>query len=898
MYNRVILAEKPDMGLNIATALGISAKKRGHILLKNGDVVTWGIGHLIQLKAPNAYEKYKSWTWETLPVIPEKMETEISPNKVDQFKIVRELLHNSKECILATDPDREGEYIGRLILSQAEYQKKWKRLWIDDLTESTIRNGMENLRSSDEFTLLGEAAQIRSYADYWLGFTASRYFSLLAQEATGGRANLSAGRVQTPTLRLVYDREIMMEEFTSQPFYQLQANIESPNGTFKAQWYSESEEGRINRFERLEQVQVMKKKLEKQSGIIRSYQVKKVKRQAPQLFNSATLKTASRKQLGYSTVKTTTVLQALYDKGYVTYPRADSRHLSENKADQLAEHLNILQQDSQYSKLFPDTIKSLTGKSNYVDNKKAASHHAIVPTSKNPDHYKQDEKNQLSQDEQNLYALILRHTLAAHYPEGLDQEIEVVTVIAGETFLSRTVQVIESGWRTLLKPEKDDELPDLGSESGRIPVLQENQAVIASTISISEGKTSKPKRLNDDELETLMKYAGNFVDESVDESVLEKIKDKGIGTPATRTNIVQSLVEREYIEITKNLVYLTHKGRSFMQMVYDHPIASIELTGQFEKKLSEVEHGVRPGALLINEFKELAFNVLNDKDTLLQRIRSLPQTEHAFENIEEVGSCPKCGKPVIEHQKIFSCSSRKEGCDFSIWKDFRGVTLKSKQATDLLNGKELLIKNIPGKEEKPAYSLYIKLKEGKIDTRFPTLQDQAIGNCPACGKPVIEGQKGFGCSGWREGCKFTVWKSFKKTELTVKTVKALLMGKQVLLSDIPGEKGSYNMYIYIKDGKVESKYPTPEDVSLGSCPRCQMPVVEYEKSYSCSGSQKGCSFRLSKEFLGVVIPAAQIKKLLKSGKTEKITGLRGGKQGTFDTALGYDQVNNRYSFVK
>ena len=188
MYNRVILAEKPDMGESIAKALGIAAKKRGYIVLNNGDVVTWGIGHLVRLKTPDAYEKYKEWTWEALPVIPEPMLTEVDPKKLDQFKVVKELLATSNECILATDPDREGEHIGRLILEQCGYKKKWKRLWIDDLTESTIQAGMKNLRPSDDFTLLGDAARARAYADYWLGFTASRFFTLFAREATGGRA--------------------------------------------------------------------------------------------------------------------------------------------------------------------------------------------------------------------------------------------------------------------------------------------------------------------------------------------------------------------------------------------------------------------------------------------------------------------------------------------------------------------------------------------------------------------------------------------------------------------------------------------------------------------------------------------------------------------------------------
>ncbi|WP_054029175.1 type IA DNA topoisomerase [Bacillus sp. FJAT-28004] len=894
MYNRVILAEKPDMGEKIAKALGISAKKRGYIELRNGDVVTWAIGHLIRLKAPDAYMEYKAWTWEALPVIPKHMDTEVYPTKIDQFNVVKQLLQNSKECIMATDPEREGEHIGRLILKEAGYQKKWMRLWIDDLTEATILNGMQNLKSSDDFTFLGDAALARSYADYWLGFTASRFFSLLAAEVTGGRANLSAGRVQTPTLRLVFDREKSMENFTAEPFYLLTADFQTSKGSYKGQWFKVEDDTNIYRFTDQHKAETMKKKLIGQSGSVLSYTEKEVNRSAPQLFNSSALKTASRKELGFSTVRTTAALQALYDKEYVSYPRVDSRHLSENKADELASHLNILREKTAYPQYFPSAIQSLKGKSRFVDDKKAATHHAIVPTAQDPS----SQSDKLSADELKLYELILKHTLAAHHASGKDKEIEVITSVADETFYSRTIEIITPGWRAILKPDDDEpENKESQTISGKIPALENGMGTKTNSIDFVKGQTSKPRRLNDDELEKLMENAGRFVDENVDEGILEKIKEKGIGTPATRTNIVQSLVDREYIEITKNLVYLTNKGRSFMEMVYEHPIASIELTGEFEQKLGEVERGERPVAELLQEFKTYTHNILQTKDALSLRIEQLPQSSHTFENVEEIGACPKCGKVVTESPKLFGCSGKKEGCDFTIWKDFRSTTIKVKQAKDLLAGKEILIKSIPGKEDKKPYDLYIKIQEGKINTRFPQVEDSSLGNCPKCNKPVVEGTKSFGCSGWREGCKFAIWKSFRSTELTAKIVKSLLNGKEVLLQDLPSEKGTYELYVQLKDDKIDSRKPTAEDKSIGSCLLCKKPVVENEKSYGCSAWKEGCKFKLSKDFLGQKITVSQIKKLLKVGKTDKIVGLVGSK-GPFDSALGYDTAANRYTFVK
>lgn len=887
-YNRVILAEKPDMGASIAQALGISSKKRGYIELRNGDVVTWAIGHLIREKAPDAYPEFKEWSWSALPVIPAKMETEVDPKKIDQFKIVKELLFKSKQCILATDPDREGEYIGRLILKQCGYQQKFKRLWIDDLTESTIQKGMANLKDSDDFELLGLAAQTRSYADYWLGFTASRFFTLIGRESSGGSAMLPAGRVQTPTLRLVYDRELEMENFVPKPFYVVQADIRTDKGIFKGQWFHSNGADRRTRFNNEDTAVALKNKITGGNGYISEYQTKQVKRYAPQLLNTSTVKTEARKKLGFSTVQTTKHLQSLYDKGIISYPRSDSRHLSTNKADELAAHLKMLKEKSQYKSWFPSDIVSLKGKTRFVDDKKAATHHAIVPTSKD-----NDVTNPLIPDEVKLYELILKHTLAAHYPEGEDQETEIVTVIEGETFLSRAVELRSLGWRSLIKPETDPEADKNSDVANRLPVLKKGDSATAAAVNLVTGKTSKPKRLNDDELEKLMENAGQFVDDDADDGVTAQLKERGIGTPATRTNIVQKLVKQEYIEVTKNLVYLTPKGRSFMQMVYDHPLASVELTGQFEMKLSQVESGEISAEDLQNEFRAYTHNILDTKDHLLERTRGISQ--FSFENVEEIGTCPRCGQKLMDRQKAYSCSSGKE-CGFVIWKDFRGVSIKPKQASALAEGKEILVKNIAGKDGKPSYDIFIKiLPDGKIESRFPTADDQSLGACPKCAKPVIEGEKSFGCSGWRDGCDFKIWKTLRKVELPVSVVKSLLASKKVLLKNFQSEKGTYDLILYLDQYELKTRFPDPEELSLGKCPLCSQHVLEKKSSYQCSSIS--CQFRLMKDFLGQAIKPSQIKKLLKTGSTDVIEDMK-GKKGSFDSKLGYDKSNNRYTFVK
>lgn len=399
----VILAEKPDMGRKIAESLGQKKAHRGYIELTNGDIVTWAIGHIVRLKTPDTYSEYKEWTLESLPIIPNPMLYEVDPSKKGQFQIINDLLSKAHTCIIATDPGREGEHIARTIIRACKYKGKLLRLWIHDLTPSTIREGFKDLQDASKYDNLSAAAQVRAYADYWIGVTATRFFTLVAREVTGENTLLSAGRVQTPTLRIIYDRELAIEEFKPEPFYIVHTKFQHSNGIYSGQWFKETNDGRVTRFESKEEAEKIVQKIEGQSAVVTHYEEKTVKRNAPQLLHSTSIKTAARKELGFSIDKTMKVLQSIYDKGYVTYLRTSSRHLSENAADQLADRLAAMQKDKKYAHLFPEKIKSLKGNKRYVDDAKATEHHAIVPTGEIP--------TDVTADEEKLYELILRYIL-------------------------------------------------------------------------------------------------------------------------------------------------------------------------------------------------------------------------------------------------------------------------------------------------------------------------------------------------------------------------------------------------------------------------------------------------------------------------------------------------------
>ncbi|MGY3386867.1 DNA topoisomerase-3 [Paenibacillus polymyxa] len=906
---RVILAEKPDMGLNIATAIGISKRDKGYITLKSGDIVTWAIGHLIQQKQPDTYPGYEEWTIENLPFVPEPIQMEEDPAKKDQLKVVKSLLQKSDSCVIATDPEREGEHIARTILEYVGYRGQLKRLWINDLTPETILQGFQNLKDASEYDNLAAAAKVRAAADYWMGITATRFFTVLAQTVLHESAVLSVGRVQTPTLRLVYDREQEIENFVPKPFYTVSADFKADQDTYRGQWFKEDPiEGKTYRLDSLEAAKAIQEKVKGHEGKIISYRSKEARRQAPSLLDGAALQTAARKLLGFDIQKSTKLLQSVYDKHYCSYPRTKSQHLSDNAADQLADNLNKLRLDSKYANLFPETIVSLKGNKRFVNNEKAAEHHAIVPTGRNPEKYIMDEKLKLSPDEEKLYKLILQHTLAAFHPEGMDQETEVVTTAAGELFYSKGVFTLKSGWRTIaLTSSKEEEsesesTPEKAVSKMKIPALQEGQKVETTGVDQLVGSTSKPRRLHDTDLVNMMQYAGNSIDQDeVDNEVFQQLKEKGIGTPATRVETIQKLIQEQFIRVDKSLIYLTDKGRHFMSMVYDHPLASIELTGEFEKKLQLVASGeIRPEDLQ-EEFKVFTYDILSLQGGLTQKMLAMKKDKPLFDTRVTLGECPSCGKTIIEGKKGFGCSGWKEGCTFTIWKTFRNAKITTKQATDLLAGKEILLKNIlPSAEGKKPYDLLLKLNGDKLESRFPTVDDKSIGSCPLCQKPVISYGTYYACTGRQDGCPVSISQEFRKVKLPERAVKALLAGKEVLLKDLAkaNGEGTYSIYIFLKDGKISSRFPETEDLSLGSCPRCQKSVLETKWNYSCSNRAGGCTFKLQKEFLGVEVKAAQIKKLLKRGYTDKLTGLKGGKNGTFDTSLGYDAENNRYSFVK
>jgi len=329
--------------------------------------------------------------------------------------------------------------------------------------------------------------------------------------------------------------------------------------------------------------------------------------------------------------------------------------------------------------------------------------------------------------------------------------------------------------------------------------LKEGEQVTLQGMNIKLGKTSPPKRLADDELEKAMENAGRIV-ESEDSEIIQQLKEKGIGTPATRTAIIQELMKREYIEIKKNLVYLTIKGRNFMDCIYDHPITSVELTGEFEKKLDHVAEGKLSAKNLLDEFKTFAHQLVSMQTELETKIKSRTNDKPLFVAIESIGNCPNCGKTVVEGLKGYGCVGWREGCKFVIWKSFRNKKISKVQAMKLLQGNEILLEGITKSDGKNTYSLCLKLKNDVLENYFPSKETTHIGQCLLCGHDVIENQKFYGCSKWKEGCKFVIPKEVLDKKLSVTQIRKLLeSGKTDVIKGFKGKKEFASAITYDKE---------------------------------------------------------------------------------------------------
>ena len=564
----LVIAEKPSVGRDIARVLNCSRKGEG-FLYNDSHIVTWAIGHLVGLQEPEEYDQqYKKWSMETLPIVPPKMQLKVLSKTRKQFSVLKKLMNDKSvsSLICATDSGREGELIFRYIYSKAGCRKPFQRLWISSMTDEAIREGFSRLRPGSDYDFLFQSARCRSEADWLVGINGSRAFSVMYNTL------LSIGRVQTPTLAMLVSRQKEIEEFVPRDYWELHCDF----GGWQGIWYREKvSETRILK---KEEGEALLSKVRGKQGRIQSVVTERKRQLFPQLYDLTELQRDANRRYGFSAQRTLKTAQQLYEnRKLITYPRTDSRYLSEDLVSTLPGLIKNLD-EAPYSEFVQPllSLSRLPVSKRLVDNSRVSDHHAIIPT-------KTKRKPGMTGDEEKIYDLIVRRFLAAFHPPYDYEETQVHTEIEGEMFYSRGISVINPGWKNLYKGLKEEKKT---REDPPLPVLNEGQTVTAAEARLLAKKTRPPQPYNEASLLSAMEHAGRFVE---DEELKEQLKQGGLGTPATRAAIIERLLGGICVRRGKALLP-TEKGIRLIEVVPDE-LKSPETTGKWEKALERIAKG-------------------------------------------------------------------------------------------------------------------------------------------------------------------------------------------------------------------------------------------------------------------------------------------------------------------
>ena len=668
---KLCIAEKPSVARDIAKVLGADSPKQGYFE-GNGYWVTWTFGHFCTLKEPHDYGAHlKSWNLFNLPIIPDPFGIKLisNPGVERQFKTIEKLVADCNEVINCGDAGQEGELIQRWVLLKAKCKKPTKRLWISSLTEEAIKEGFENLKPAEDYQNLYLAGNARAIGDWLLGINATRLFT---KKFGGNKIVLSVGRVQTPTLAMIVQRQKEIDAFKTEEYWELKTNYRDVLFT-----------AAIDRLKTKEKAEKGLEYLKQHPFEIISFEIKEGKEKNPRLFDLTALQVEANKKYGYSAENTLKYIQSLYEKKHTTYPRVDTTYLSESLHPKIA---GILQSMNFYREFTAPLLSKPIPKSKTVfDDAKVTDHHAIIPTEIPP-------SSNLSREEKLIYDLIAKRFIAVFYPECKISNTLVEGQVGTIPFKTSGRQILELGWREVYVKDKKEEPEKKDKEEEQtIPEFKKGEKGPHNPV-IHQGKTSPPKAFTEATLLRAMETAGKQID---DEELREMMKNNGIGRPSTRANIIETLFKRNYIERKKKNIIATSTGMELIDCIQDELLKSPELTGEWEFKLRKIERGEYDAAQfkeeLITMVTNLTRKVINEKGKVFA-ISEVIQPEEKIEStprkiiliIWEEIVCPKCKENhLMKGKTAIGCSNFK-GCGFKVPFQIFGKKLTEKQIQDLI----------------------------------------------------------------------------------------------------------------------------------------------------------------------------------------------------------------------
>src|SRR5438874_835334 len=837
MSKSLIITEKPSVAGDIAKALG--GFKKGKDYYENERYfISWAVGHLFELAVPASMKEQDKWDMQKLPIMPVDFELEPADKMGGRVNVLRKLIRdkNVLEIINACDAGREGELIFRYIIQHAGTKKPIKRLWLQSMTSEAIREGFARLRSDVEMQPLATAARSRNEADWLVGINATRAFTL---RLSGGRGSTvtSLGRVQTPTLTIIVDRESKIKEFKPRELNELIGTFCAATGEYPGRWFDEAfnkEESEIERTRRLlsrvqlnlpdaeqrldpangslwdehragprlwhrEIAEAIVRKCTGKEGVVELEEKKPSTQIAPQLYDLTSLQREANSRFGFSAKRTLQIAQALYERHKaITYPRTDSRALPEDYMPTVKATLSKLENPFARRVLDNNWVKP---NKRIFNDAKIGDHFAIIPTDTVP--------RSLDNNEQAIFEMVTKRFVAVFFPPAQYENTTRITRVEDEPFKTEGKIMVAPGWLEVYGRETTGDKPE-----ENLPAVQRGERVEIVRVEINTEQSRPPVRYNEGTILSAMEGAGKLVD---DEELRDAMKEKGLGTPATRASIIETLISAHYLTRQGKELQPTAKAIQTITLLKNAvpELTSPELTGEWEFRLREIEHRKLTRDAFMHDIRQLT-------EEIVGKAKHFHPDEHMPES-EPFGTCPKCGSPVVERFKSFTCTNEK--CDFTIWKTIAGRLLSREEFETLVRDKQ--VGPLSG----------FRSRKGK---RFPAVLKLS---------DDFKAEFDFGPNGQENGAAQPV--------------------------DFSGKE------------------------PLGKCPKCGGKIFETENSYICEHSQadrRPCKFKLSKTILGKDIPKEQAQKLLAAGKTDLLDGFISKRGRPFSAYLKLEEDKVGFEF--
>ncbi|HVM16175.1 MAG TPA: DNA topoisomerase 3 [Gaiellaceae bacterium] len=666
MPKTLVVAEKPSVGRDIAAALPGKFDKGDGWLESDDMVVTWTVGHLVELVDPEHYDpRFKRWRMDDLPIVPDRFKLDARDGKAEkQLKAIHKLMRRDDVDVIvnACDAGREGELIFAYTFETAKVQKPVKRLWLNSMTKKAIQDAFGRLRDASELETLREAARSRSEADWLVGMNATRAATIRLRRAFDGAVSL--GRVQTPTLAMLVKRELEIQAFVPEPYWLVEARFAATGERLYAGRYLGGK-----RLQKEEEAARIVSECTGRPGRITKLE-KSEERELPQLlYDLTSLQRHANTLYGFPARRTLAAAQKLYeDKKLITYPRTNSRFLSSDLIEDIKPTVALVGANREYATA-SDYVLNLERLplGRVVNDAKVTDHHAIVPTRS------EQKLDKLSDDERKVYDLVARRFLAIFHPEAVFERTRVETTVAEHVFRTSGRVLVEAGWKAVYGEEAQGERADDDTGGDQLlPRLEDGEEVETREVESLSKMTQPPRRFTDASLLSAMETAGKDIE---DAELRDAMKDSGIGTPATRAAIIERLINVGYVERDGRALVATPKGVQVISLLGEHELTSPELTGGWEHRLAQIEAGEHSREAFMKDIVSFTEQTVAQLDKLKD-----VQVERA-----NLGPCPVCGRDVIENRKGYSCWSKDDpGCGFVIWKQKAGKTLPPSVVKELM----------------------------------------------------------------------------------------------------------------------------------------------------------------------------------------------------------------------